>query len=156
MFENRSDDSVRNRWNRVKDMPCYNHGVAPKDGMSANGVPKATFQEAAVAQRSKPASKPRAPASSASRVRMPNLDTPKDDDKTERVGWSRFEDEMILRNVSEIGHKWNRIAEMMPGRTEHAIRNRFSRLQSLVNRGKAIVLTPGEGQPIGISLVPHQ
>ena len=37
-----------------------------------------------------------------------------------------------MLGVSELGHKWNRIAERLPGRTDHAIRNRFHRLQSLL------------------------
>lgn len=73
---------------------------------------------------------------------------------TERSSWSRKEDETILRSVNEYGHRWSRIAESLPGRSEHAIRNRYSRLQNLVHRGKPIVLGSGKGVPLGISLVP--
>ena len=80
---------------------------------------------------------------------------PVDSDKPERVTWSRFEDETILLSVQDLGHRWNRIADRLPGRTEHAIRNRFARLQSLATRGKAIMLSSGQGMPLGIQLVPQ-
>jgi len=80
-----------------------------------------------------------------------------DDNKervVERISWSRAEDETIVRSVNELGNKWATIAERLPARTEHAIRNRYARLLSLASRGNPIVLSSGEGMPIGISLVP--
>ena len=59
-----------------------------------------------------------------------------------------------MRSVQELGNKWAKIAERLPGRTEHAIRNRFARLQSLALRGNPIMLSSGQGLPIGIQLVP--
>ena len=79
---------------------------------------------------------------------------PDGDDRTERMSWTRKEDETIARSVSELGNKWHQIAERLPGRTEHAIRNRYARLMALSSRGTPIVLTSGEGLPIGIQLVP--
>ena len=58
------------------------------------------------------------------------------------------------RRRSQLGNKWAKIAERLPGRTEHAIRNRYARLQSLALRGNPIVLSSGQGLPIGIQLVP--
>jgi len=130
-FEGRSDDAVRNRWNRVKDLPVHNDGRA--------APPKAPKSVAKAA---------------AERSHHPNLDED-GEDRRERVSWSLQEDEMILRSVGEIGHKWHKIAQRLSGRTEHAIRNRFARLQSLANRGKPIILSSGLGQPIGIQLVPQ-
>ena len=49
----------------------------------------------------------------------------------ERVAWSRAEDAKIVECVQSFGLKWSRIAEQLPGRTVHAIRNRFHRLQTL-------------------------
>jgi len=39
--------------------------------------------------------------------------------------------------VREIGHKWYRIAQRIPGRTEHAIRNRWQRLLKMVEEQQA-------------------
>ena len=38
---------------------------------------------------------------------------------------------MIIRSVQEYGLKWGKISAHLPGRTAHAIRNRFHRLQEL-------------------------
>jgi len=53
--------------------------------------------------------------------------------------------------VSEMGHKWNKIAERLPGRTGHAIRNRFHRLQTLLEdrqRQQQRTLAPAAPLPI--------
>ena len=34
------------------------------------------------------------------------------------------------RSPGELGHKWNKLARRLDGRTEHAIRNRYHRLQT--------------------------
>ena len=44
--------------------------------------------------------------------------------------WTRTEDEIILNSVLEFGPKWVDIAARLPGRTEHAARNRYHRLSS--------------------------
>ena len=54
-----------------------------------------------------------------------------DSPKVERVSWTSREDQIILDGVHDLGHKWNRLAHRLHGRTEHAIRNRYHRLQSL-------------------------
>jgi len=51
----------------------------------------------------------------------------------ERGRWSREEDAAILSTVVECGRKWRKCAQLMPGRTEHAIRNRFYRLSTQVD-----------------------
>ena len=51
--------------------------------------------------------------------------------KNERVQWSKFEDATIVHSVAELGHKWYLIAQRLPGRTDHAIRNRYHRLQAM-------------------------
>lgn len=53
-------------------------------------------------------------------------------EKKERTSWTRAEDDVIMRGVAELGHKWYEIARRLPGRTDHAIRNRWSRLQSIL------------------------
>jgi len=47
-----------------------------------------------------------------------------------RLGWTREEDHIILSSVTACGPKWVEIAMQLPGRTEHAARNRYHRLIS--------------------------
>ena len=51
--------------------------------------------------------------------------------KPERLAWSKAEDDLIIALVSQYGLKWGKIGAHLPGRTAHAIRNRFHRLQQL-------------------------
>ena len=84
-----------------------------------------------------------------SRSRSASRALPKE--KPERISWTKAEDETILRGVSEMGHKWNKIAERLPGRTDHAIRNRFHRLQTLLEdrqRQQQRVLAPDAPLPM--------
>uniref|UniRef100_A0A7S2ITY3 Uncharacterized protein n=1 Tax=Haptolina brevifila TaxID=156173 RepID=A0A7S2ITY3_9EUKA len=53
-------------------------------------------------------------------------------EKKERTSWTRAEDDVIIQGVADLGHKWYEIARRLPGRTDHAIRNRWSRLQSII------------------------
>mmetsp|Transcript_42227 Transcript_42227/g.90089 ORF Transcript_42227/g.90089 Transcript_42227/m.90089 type:complete len:316 (-) Transcript_42227:718-1665(-) len=46
-----------------------------------------------------------------------------------RHSWTAEEDAIITASVNEWGRRWNRIVERLPKRTEHAIRNRWHRLQ---------------------------
>uniref|UniRef100_A0A6V4F7L6 Uncharacterized protein n=1 Tax=Prymnesium polylepis TaxID=72548 RepID=A0A6V4F7L6_9EUKA len=62
--------------------------------------------------------------------------------RPERVSWSRTEDETILQSVHEIGTKWHKIANRLPGRTDHAIRNRFHRLQTMYADGDKQLSAP--------------
>ena len=55
--------------------------------------------------------------------------------KPERISWTRAEDATIVQSVAELGHKWYLIAQRLPGRTDHAIRNRYHRLQSIASNG---------------------
>ena len=66
--------------------------------------------------------------------------------KPERVGWTRQEDAIITQSVQELGHRWYQIAMRLPGRTDHAIRNRWHRLQSMWNDASQSPATPA-GSP---------
>lgn len=39
--------------------------------------------------------------------------------------WSAKEDELIFKMFASVGSKWSKIAEVLPGRTENSIKNRF-------------------------------
>lgn len=139
----RSDDSVRNRWNRIRSDadPAEPH---PRTAKSAD---KQEVKREALNDGE-------GSGGSRSGDSSPQPQKPKRESKQDRVAWTRAEDETILRSVAELGHKWNKIAERVGGRTEHAIRNRYSRLQSLAERGRPAVMSSGRGMPIGIQLIP--
>jgi len=48
----------------------------------------------------------------------------------ERGGWHPEEDAMILRSVVAHGNQWIKIASLIPGRSDDAVRNRYKRLQA--------------------------
>lgn len=110
----RSDDAVRNRWNRLKGDKEWRPGSPA--GMAWEGLGPAPVPP--------PASKRTASSSS------------EGGSKPERVSWTRIEDATILQSVQELGHKWNKLAERLPGRTDHAIRNRYHRLQTMMEDTK--------------------
>ena len=140
LMPGRSDDAVRNRWNRLKELAAQAGEAA--DGAEADGsgegfttpssdaavpfppIADGAMPAAARADGGKPsdgaAPKPR-------RVANPKGARP------ERVSWSKQEDATIIQSVAVVGHKWSKIAEQLPGRTDHAIRNRFHRLQGLLS-----------------------
>jgi len=105
----RSDDAVRNRWNRLKqDAP---KAEPPKEGAAGeeSGAISAPPPKRSVISGGEGGG-----------------------GKPERVSWTKAEDATILQSVAELGHKWNKLAERLPGRTDHAIRNRFHRLQTMM------------------------
>ena len=123
LLPGRSDDAVRNRWNRLK----AEQGLT---GPLASEAPPPAAKRAA-STSSDGASKP------------------------ERVSWTKAEDATILSSVQELGHKWNKLAERLPGRTDHAIRNRFHRLQTMLEdkqREQQRMLAPAEPLPPHIML----
>lgn len=97
LLPGRSDDSVRNRWNRLQ-------AALSQTGQGGVATPMP------VAARP-----PKAPNAG----------------KPERTSWTKAEDATILNGVQELGHRWGKLAQRLPGRTEHAIRNRFHRLQTM-------------------------
>ena len=120
----RSDDAVRNRWHRLQAAageldenhacmmaPTSHGGVAvPRRRSGAAGGRQAAAAAAAAAEGVSP---PRG--------------------KPERLSWTPMEDQIIIASVDELGHKWYKIAQRLPGRTEHAIRNRYHRVLTAMN-----------------------
>lgn len=144
LLPGRSDDAVRNRWNRVKDLPQH----------------RSSSEDAEHATVAKPPKPPKVPPKAQAQKRETDThafsEQADQENKRDRVSWSRKEDELIIRSVEELGNKWHKIALRLPGRTEHAIRNRFARLQSLASRGRPVIIGSGRGLPIGIQLIPQQ
>ena len=119
----RSDDAVRNRWSRLQES-MRGPGVPkrPSSG-SANGGASSSGDSGAVNGEGSSAAKNAAPV---------KLERKGSAEKKERTSWTRAEDDVIVQGVAELGHKWFEIARRLPGRTDHAIRNRWSRLQSIL------------------------
>jgi len=138
MLPGRSDDAVRTRWTRLQE--AIRDGSSrlatqdrPKAGYKCSkcGQPKrnhvCTFQPGS-------ALAPAAPAVPRPRERCSSAGA---DGEKLRVSWSKDEDETIRMNVSRIGPRWSLIAAELPGRTEHAVRNRWHRLLNLANGGES-------------------
>ena len=116
MLPGRSDDAVRNRWNRLSREGAGEEGAA--GGATPAPAPP----------------RPRAPPSADGSAHKP-----------ERISWTRAEDATIVQSVAELGHKWYLIAQRLPGRTDHAIRNRYHRLQAMRNDGTGALWEYEEG-----------
>jgi hypothetical protein len=126
----RSDDAVRNRWTRLTETHVSSFGahMVRGAGVGDQGVSKTVAAE--IIDTVEGATKGdalcwSAPTTASTRRSQDGKEKP------ERVSWTKAEDDAILCSVREMGHKWNKIAERLPGRTDHAIRNRFHRLQTL-------------------------
>lgn len=59
-----------------------------------------------------------------------------------RQSWTKEEDQIIISSVASFGHRWNRIAESLPRRTEHAIRNRWHRVQMAAAPANQVSVAP--------------
>ena len=108
LFPGRTDDAVRNRWKRLSAEMAEGLTEVLTEGLDGSAAvePRAAAGAAAKGEAKQAANK-------------------------ERLAWSRAEDAKIVECVQSFGLKWSRIAEQLPGRTVHAIRNRFHRLQIL-------------------------
>ena len=62
--------------------------------------------------------------------------------------WTREEDEIILLSVAQIGPRWIEIPNRLPGRTDHAARNRYHRLQRFSQpAGEGMLMLPSGFPP---------
>jgi len=124
MLPGRTDDAVRNRWSRLK---LEDSAAAVREELPANDIARLQQIPAVTAASSSSRATGGLGSGDLSHIRKEG------NEKSDRVSWSKVEDELILESVGKLGHKWNRIAERLPGRTHHAIRNRFHRLQILLS-----------------------
>ena len=155
LLPGRSDDAVRNRWNRLQE--AIKEGNAkPKQGgykCSKCGQPKRHHictwvppprEQFAAAQAAHAAHAAQAAhgagcsgscylgADGAMSKPQPQR-KPKSTNasgEAQRTSWTAMEDAIIRRGVAQVGTKWSVISAQLRGRTEHAVRNRWHRLQS--------------------------
>ena len=151
----RSDDSVRNRWKRLReedgeDVPdgASASAAAPSGGASrwGGGVPPTDGRHGG-ANRNSGATRSVSTRYAAGGVGGGRSVSQRRDDeeyggededdkggrsgaeRQPRVSWSAHEDEVIVRAVRELGPRWCAVASRLPSRTDQAIRNRWNRLQ---------------------------
>jgi len=116
----RTDDAVRNRWNRLQEM-LHNrvaHTMGNDDG-------RRVYKCSKCGQQKRDHVCPYATA-----FFFGEHHSEKDAGKPMRLTWTPHEDHLIRNNVAHVGHKWGYISSLLVGRTEHAVRNRWHRLQS--------------------------
>ena len=151
MLPGRSDDAVRNRYNRLKEAEASglvrsDSGVTTEahaagslsGGGGGGGGGTGTYRCSKCGQLKK---------NHVCTAVATGDARPKSDDKRrpERVGWTKAEDAIITHSVQELGHRWYQIAERLPGRTDHAIRNRWHRLLTMRQEEEARALAGGRG-----------
>ena len=130
LLPGRSDDSVRNRWKRLKE-EAEEDGADDADDDGTGGRPSkrsaSDADGAPAAKRHASTAKPREASRTASKASADD-----DADGGEgggRVSWSSHEDQVIVRAVQELGPRWCAVAARLPSRTDQAVRNRWNRLQ---------------------------
>ena len=160
MLPGRSDDAVRNRYNRLKEAeasglvrsdsgePTEAHAAGTLSGGGGSGGGGTGTYRCSKCGQLKKNHVCTAIATGDAR--------PKSDDKRrpERVGWTKAEDAIITHSVQELGHRWYQIAERLPGRTDHAIRNRWHRLLTMRQEEEARAQACGRGVAPGSAPIP--
>ena len=137
LLPGRSDDSVRNRWKRLKEDADTVEERAVLRGTAVG--PKSVAVPSTIRRVFVGLKRPVTSDSTSSKRRMamkqPAQRTEKgvDDDHGveggQRVSWSSYEDQVIVRAVQELGPRWCAVAARLPSRTDQAVRNRWNRLQ---------------------------
>ena len=124
----RSDDAVRNRWKRLVTPVVGGAGASLADALGMTDEGSAAGGAAAASAR-----KPADEGGQLTKLAPP---------KGERLAWSKAEDALIVQSVQQLGLKWGKISQRLEGRTAHAIRNRFHRLQQLQAQQRAAGAAP--------------
>ena len=124
----RSDDAVRNRWKRLRDGFPDNPPAPVQKSHRRAAVLGETQSAVQFNQSNNYTSQKGATSAMVTGTRATGIRV-----RPERASWTRTEDAIIVRSVAELGHRWHHIASRLPGRTNHAIRNRFHRLQTMAD-----------------------
>ena len=123
LLPGRSDDAVRNRWNRLQAEPPDYIDADDLSAAAAQGQSQGRGQkESRCSHCGEPKRNHRClvvPASSRTRR----------NGEQQRVCWTQDEDKTIRESVAALGQRWATIADKLDGRTEHGVRNRWHRLQ---------------------------
>ena len=133
LLPGRSDDSVRNRWKRLREEANAQQGgethPCASDGSSASGAgegSKGSSGQRAGTSKNHDGCREVAPKKRAEK----HAGGPADEEgDSTRVSWSQHEDQVIVRAVQELGPRWCAVAARLPSRTDQAVRNRWNRLQ---------------------------
>ena len=103
LLPGRSQAAVRNRWSRLlEEKSMEEHKHARRQGVEPSSSMSHDTPETSISSLS----------------------------SDEHYKWRQNEDALIMSSVQAYGHKWRKIASQLPGRTEQAVRNRYSRLVS--------------------------
>lgn len=125
----RSDDSVRNRWNRLEEGRKSGSqllGDVPGYRCAKCGLRKKGHTCIALSKANANVANPDTTGLASSS----GMDDWRDAASlSKRAVWSPAEDMLIISKVEQFGQRWNIVAAELPGRTDHAVRNRWHRLQ---------------------------
>ena len=126
---------VRNRWHRLSSGQPMGAPAAADGGVAAAAGGQVVYKCSRCGQPKRnhictAPDRPIAPAHGADAKAKREKDPHAPPES--RLGWTRHEDDIILSSVNAFGPKWIEIAAQLPGRTEHAARNRYHRLTSKV------------------------
>ena len=137
LLPGRSDDAVRNRWNRLQEQ--MREGTNHQQDSSGGADSFVPIQAAERRKEGYKCSKCGQPKRNhvCTMAHMPTATAKqraaqaRSGDDVVRVSWSREEDMTIRSCVQRVGPRWSLIAQQLRGRTEHAVRNRWHRLQTM-------------------------
>lgn len=152
----RSDDSVRNRWKRLKEEDeeaeagTLGGMEAQEDFKTGDGESSTRGQAGAKRHSKSVAEGPRKSTKTTSSHTKAERDTAGGDgeEQGQRVSWSQYEDQVIVRAVKELGPRWCAVAARLPARTDQAVRNRWNRLQQRARVQARTMLTPFGEEPL--------
>ena len=159
LLPGRSDDSVRNRWKRLKEeadaaalrsnpgsiLSNESNGDGSSGDESGNGrlIRKRPLTDEAPAASKRHASKAVKDGTNAKAI------ADADGEAGQRISWSPHEDQVIVRAVQELGPRWCAVAARLPSRTDQAVRNRWNRLQQRARVQARTMLNAFQGRSAG-------